>query len=54
MLNVWTIPGGVLLVCAGLYYVYLFYRGELVSDAVVLKLTERDIAEFDGIETAGN
>ncbi|EDR27693.1 hypothetical protein EDI_163050 [Entamoeba dispar SAW760] len=49
-LNYWTLFGGLIELCGGLFYVYLFYKGELIkASQFIVRVTEDDISKFDGI-----
>ena len=46
-LNVFTVVGGLIQLCGGLFYIYLFYKGELYqSDHFIVRLTEQDIQKY--------
>ncbi|KAL7719895.1 Uncharacterized protein QTN25_003014 [Entamoeba marina] len=51
-LSIWTVFGGVIEMAGGLFYVYLFYTGELSrAEEFVIRVSEYDIEKLDGILT---
>lgn len=46
-LNVFTVIGGLIQLCGGLFYVYLFYKGELQeSNELIIRLTEQELDKY--------
>ena len=45
-LNIFTILGGLIQMCSGLFYIYLFYKGELHSNSFIIRITQNDIDKY--------